>query len=674
MLRKFHNLSIGTKLNVLLTLAAALVIAVATTWLAVSVHQQVDSQALTDLQRTNQLAVAMFETTSHSLSNDVERSGRLFAGRFNGAIAYQASGERPQLTIDGEVISEGDEATRRIDAFSADSNTVATIFVRRGDDFLRTATSLKDEKGARTTGTLLAASHPAIALLKAGKPYTGKAVLFGREYFTHYLPVKDQAGQVIGCFFVGLDMTETLKALKKEIGLIKVGTTGYVYALDVAGQGAVMTIHPSIEGKDVLATTDSDGKKIFVEMVERKNGVIRYNWANPGEPKPRAKVAVFTHVPEWDWVVASGSYLDELTTIADTVTAAIIVMAVCILLAITAVCYFLVHRWVTRPLAAVVAETQRFASGDLDVRLRVASNDEVGRLIQAISSMADALKKVIGDTRRASATMLDQALQLVSAAGQVSTSSQAQSDAAASMAASVEEMSVSIGQVAQHASDAREISTRSGESAAQGAHVIEKAGVAMEKIADTVRAAAAKIGELGEHAQNISSVVAVIREIADQTNLLALNAAIEAARAGEQGRGFAVVADEVRKLAERTTSSTQSIVERINSIQSGTRQAIDCMQDGVTQVEQGSALAADAGAAIAHIDQSARAVIDAVASIANAIDEQSQATQSIAQSVEAVASKAEENNFAAQSSAASAQALRDLATALDGNLGFFRGG
>jgi methyl-accepting chemotaxis protein-2 (aspartate sensor receptor) len=669
MLNRFRNFSIALKLNLLLGAMTLAVVLAATVWVSSNVRQQLESQAIADIQKTNALFLSMFEVYNRSLSNDIERSGRLFSAIFDGQIELVKSGDDSQLMLHGKPVID---QVALVDSFSERSGNVATVFVRQGDNFLRTATSLKKEDGSRVTGTTLAADHPALTPLRTGKTYTGKATLFGRDFITHYLPAKDAGGKLVGAYFVGLDMTEGLKALKKEILAIKIGETGYVYALDAGAEKGKFTVHPSSEGKNMLTTRDSNGNEFIREIVDKKSGIIRYDWANPDEKTPREKVAAYGLFAPWNWVIVTGGYLEEFTRVVESVVRSIILMATVILLAVCSVCYFATRRWVTRPLQEVMAETARVAGGDLTVVMRSDSNDELGRMKQSINKMGESLKTMIANARRASGTMLDQSLQLVTAAEQVAASSQSQSDSASGMAASVEQMSVSISQVAQHARDAQNISSRSGDTAAQGGAVIMQATGSMEEIASAVREASATITELGKSSQEISSVVQVIREIADQTNLLALNAAIEAARAGEQGRGFAVVADEVRKLAERTTVSTHSIREMIDSIQTGAARAIDCMKKGVTKVDEGSVLAAQAGQAIEGIHSSSRDVIDAVNNISNAIGEQNVATQSIAQGVEGIAQKAEANHSASQSSARSAQALREMALTLDRDLSYFR--
>jgi methyl-accepting chemotaxis protein len=259
-----------------------------------------------------------------------------------------------------------------------------------------------------------------------------------------------------------------------------------------------------------------------------------------------------------------------------------------------------------------------------------------------------------------------------SSAAQVSEGSIEQSSAASSMAAAIEEMTVGIDQIAEHAQTAHEVSTESGVLSEEGGRIVDGTVAEMQKIADTVNQSATIIEELGRHSASISAIVNVIKEIADQTNLLALNAAIEAARAGEQGRGFAVVADEVRKLAERTTSSTQEISSMIGVIQKGTAGAVASMQAGVARVAEGVDLSRRAGASISRIKDGASRVRGDVSDISNSLREQSAASNEIARSVERIAQMSESNSAAVQGTARTARELERLATELQSEVKRFR--
>jgi methyl-accepting chemotaxis protein len=240
------------------------------------------------------------------------------------------------------------------------------------------------------------------------------------------------------------------------------------------------------------------------------------------------------------------------------------------------------------------------------------------------------------------------------------------------MASTVEEMTVSIDQIAEHAREAQNISQSSSELSTQGSDVILKVVGDMRGIAETVHESSAIIEGLGRQSDEIYSIIQAIKEIADQTNLLALNAAIEAARAGEQGRGFAVVADEVRKLAERTTGSTEKIAAMIQKIQVGTKQAVASMEVGVERVNQGVSLAGQAGEAIRQIQAGAQRVGVAVTDISSALREQSIASSEIARHVEQVAQMSDENHAAIQHNAESALRLEELAMSLEGAVEKFK--
>jgi methyl-accepting chemotaxis protein len=240
------------------------------------------------------------------------------------------------------------------------------------------------------------------------------------------------------------------------------------------------------------------------------------------------------------------------------------------------------------------------------------------------------------------------------------------------MASAAEQMTVSIGQVSDSAADARQITTDAGERSASGSAVIDRTVAEMQVIADTVAAAAKTIQIVGDSSQDISAIVQVIKDVADQTNLLALNAAIEAARAGEQGRGFAVVADEVRKLAERTAQATMDIGSMIESMQSRAGEAVRTMEQAVTYVEGGVQLASQAGESMGQISSGARRTVTAVNEISDALQEQSVASSEIAGNVERIAQMSAENCTATQQAHATVEQLQALAASTLGAVRVFR--
>jgi methyl-accepting chemotaxis protein len=309
---------------------------------------------------------------------------------------------------------------------------------------------------------------------------------------------------------------------------------------------------------------------------------------------------------------------------------------------------------------------------DLTTRVDYHSSDEVGEMVVAFNKMMDKLQTSFKDIQARINEVKDAVDSLSTAAQEVATSSESQSSSTSAMAASVEEMTVSISTVSTSAGEAQAMASHAGEVASEGSSIIESTATEMGFIAKSVTQASQVIQNLGEESQQISSVVQVIKEVADQTNLLALNAAIEAARAGEQGRGFAVVADEVRKLAERTAQSTGDISGMIGKIQVSAKEAVDEMERVVQQVSEGQSLAKQANERISAIHGESRKVSDAVTEISNALKEQSQASQDIAKNVESIAQMTDENNAAAEETASGAQRLDQLAQDVSQIVGQFK--
>lgn len=333
---------------------------------------------------------------------------------------------------------------------------------------------------------------------------------------------------------------------------------------------------------------------------------------------------------------------------------------------------WMIRSIVTRPLDEANDFARQIAAGNLSGRIEVRRGDEVGAMVASLQAMQAELRSMVELIGRKAHDIVSASNQLSTASDQISEATEHQSQSASSMAAAVEELTVSINHVAASASDASNQASTSGQTAREGGKVIDDVVADVRSIAESVDGAATAVRTLGSHSQAIAKVVGVIKEVADQTNLLALNAAIEAARAGEQGRGFAVVADEVRKLAERTSASTEDIARIVGLITSGTDEAVDSMERQVEQVQQGVHKAGQASEAIGHILHSSDQVVASIAEISTALKEQSIASNEIAQSVERIAVMGEENSGAARESNGAAHHLATLADELKQSVMRFR--
>jgi methyl-accepting chemotaxis protein len=413
--------------------------------------------------------------------------------------------------------------------------------------------------------------------------------------------------------------------------------------------------------RDALA---QQGEVAFLNILQAKPGAKETDVLNKLNG-----VMVFK---PWGWTLGTGFFTDDIESAFRTY-ALVTVLAGLLILAVTIGVSVYSARAIYARLGGEPDYAARMvsavAAGDLSQHLAPAP---AGSLIAALGEMQASIKGMIGQVHGQSIALAEAAREIEGTMEQLSHAAQNSSDATASTAASVEEMAVSVGMIADSARETEEHSSRAVSLAHEGETQAESATQEIQRISVEVESASTQLGELVTRSRQIDGIANEIKEIADQTNLLALNAAIEAARAGEQGRGFAVVADEVRKLAERTAKSTQEIAVTIQAIQHDTGAMVDSMQAVTPQVARGVSMAEAAAASLREISQSANSTLDKIRDVARATAEQNAASNNIAAQVERFASMADESDHAVRGAHASVASLSTMAAQINAALGRFR--
>ncbi len=319
------------------------------------------------------------------------------------------------------------------------------------------------------------------------------------------------------------------------------------------------------------------------------------------------------------------------------------------------------QNYLTRSTQNLLKAMDKFADGDLTVEvIAEKDNDDIGKLFNGFNESVKNINEIVKNVSEAVQATASASNQISSSSEEMAAGAQEQSSQTSEVASAVEQMTKTILETSKNSNVAADNARRAGEIAIEGGKAVQDTILGMNNIANVVLKSAATVQELGKGSEQIGEIVQVIDDIADQTNLLALNAAIEAARAGEQGRGFAVVADEVRKLAERTTKATKEIAGMIRKIQNDTKEAVNSMNEGTKEVEEGKNLAERAGASLQQIIDSSRKNLDVVTQVAAASEEQSSAAEQISRNIEGISSVTQQSAAGTQQIARAAEDLNRL--------------
>jgi methyl-accepting chemotaxis protein-2 (aspartate sensor receptor) len=649
---KYHpaNWNVGTKISAFSFMLVGVLLSALIVTITLTTASMLEERATQNMQNELKGVVNTVELFNRTVSSEAVSFGKIFATEFTGAFEADPSqpveigGKQvPALTHAGKVLNLDFSAP---DRFSAQTGGNATIFVADGEDFVRVATSVKKENGERAVGTQLDRASPAYAALKDGKVYVGLAKLFGKQFITQYEPVKNAAGKIVGALYVGVDITKDVVALKERIRAIKIGDTGYFYVLSATPGKTYgeLLVHPTREGDNILESRSADGHAFVKEILEKKTGLIAYDWQNPGETAMREKIVAFTWFKDWNWVVAGGTYRDEITQEASRLRNQYILFGLVALSVFAAILYAFVRATITRPLAVARDAAARIAEGDLTVRIERRRNDEIGLLLDAMNGISSKLSTVVGQVRVG-------AEQIASASNEISTGNldlcartERQAGSLATTSSSMSELTETVRQNAEHARQANTL-------ALTASNIAQKGGSMVAQVVETMES-------INQSSRKISDITGVIDGIAFQTNILALNAAVEAARAGEQGRGFAVVASEVRNLAQRSAAAAREIKTLIAASSS--------------EVDNGRELVSKAGATMTEVLASVERVTTIMADITAASQEQSSGIEQVNRAIGEMDETTQHNAALVEEASAAAQAMQDQAAELARAVRLFR--
>lgn len=473
---------------------------------------------------------------------------------------------------------------------------------------------------------------------------------------------------------------EILKAMRFE-------SDGYFFAYDSQGVNTLHAIKPSLEGKNLYDLKDENGVAVIAGLIDasqKGDGFLYFSWHKPTIDAQAPKLGYAEYLSKWDWVLGTGVYIDdidqqvamhrELKTqeLKEHTLSAVLISVVGLI--ITSVLTSIVVSKGIQPLQHVAASLKDVAAGggDLTARLKVESQDEVGEVAAAFNEFMDKLHPLMQDIHRSATTVQTVSQSLNTQTSQASGQMQDHCLETDKVVTAVTQMSMTAKEVASNTNATAQAIDDANSQVTEAQREVEQAIEGITELVREIDSTSDAISELSLQTEKITKVLDVIGEIAEQTNLLALNAAIEAARAGEQGRGFAVVADEVRSLASRTQNSTHEIGDMLKQLQNGVSRAVSTMsvsqKRGVKTAEE-SALIQQSLSGVHH---SIGTIRDMGIQTASAAEEQSAVAEDINQNLVAIQQIVNNINETLQHAESISTQLSQSGTEIHGLVGNFK--
>ncbi|WP_136485685.1 Cache 3/Cache 2 fusion domain-containing protein [Vibrio sp. H11] len=605
---------------------------------------QVNEQASRQKEQAIQETTRLLNTTNDIMMQRVESSMKLLKERSKLLGPAQLQGQEAVAGQNAPALYFGDTKQSNnydlVDRLTGIMGGTATLFARSGNDFIRVSTNVKKDN-QRAVGTLLSRNGKAMAAITSGQSYYGMVDILGHPYISAYEPIIED-NQTLGIWYVGYPANMSI--VTDSIAQSRILNQGFVALYDGTGQ---LRMHSdNLSDAQIKAALDQPD-----DWVITRSDYAPWNYQIV-TAYPKAEISAMI------WKISIQG------------AATVLVISLVMIGFIT----LLVRRIVGRPLAVYVDAIHNLADGegDLTQRFDLRGNDELATMAKGFNKLLDRIHTTIKQSKSAAEAVNQSAAQLMAIATQSYAASEAQNKDTEQVAAASHEMSLSAQDIAKNTTNAEHNANQANQDVSRVGETLTQTINSIQHQADTIQKSTAVVGELVDASHSIGNVLGVINDIADQTNLLALNAAIEAARAGEQGRGFAVVADEVRLLASRTQKSTEEIRAMVARLQTSGEEASEQMTlssriaaDNVQQAQIADDVLKTVLASVANISQ-------LNAEIASAVEQQRYVAEDVSKNINQIREASDQNLNLNSETQQACQTLKQLADNLHHQLSLYR--